>query len=179
MSIYDENHRMALQYRKTHPPGTRIELLATSETLQPVPIGTRGTIDHIDDQCGIHMKWDNGRTLALMPGEDSFRKLTAEEIAEENGGTLSRLGDDCQIIVPNDTVDCSPLGFFDELEERCWQLVKDYCDTLGIKILKENGEEPISFDIVKEIQDGILEKLQESGVQFDFDGQDEGPAMRM
>ena len=29
------------------------------------------------------MKWDNGRTLSLVPGEDSFRKLTDEELAEE------------------------------------------------------------------------------------------------
>ena len=26
---------------------------------------------------------ENGRTLAVIPGEDSFRKLTEEEIAEE------------------------------------------------------------------------------------------------
>ena len=29
------------------------------------------------------MKWDNGRALAIVPGEDSFRKLTDEELAEE------------------------------------------------------------------------------------------------
>jgi hypothetical protein len=34
------------------------------------------------------MQWDNGRTLALVPGEDSFRKLTAEELAEEQGQVL-------------------------------------------------------------------------------------------
>lgn len=31
----------------------------------------------------IHMKWDNGRMLAVIPGEDQFRKLTAQEIQAE------------------------------------------------------------------------------------------------
>lgn len=34
------------------------------------------------------MKWDNGRTLALVPGEDSFRKLTDEELAEEQNENM-------------------------------------------------------------------------------------------
>lgn len=87
MNQWEANRRMAEEYRKTHPPGTRIELLDTSETMNPVPIGTRGAIVHIDDQCHLHMKWDNGRTLAVIPGEDSFRKLTEQELAEESGIT--------------------------------------------------------------------------------------------
>lgn len=83
MNEWERNRRMAEEYRKSHPPGTRIVLLGTTETLQPVPIGMRGTVDFIDDQSQIHMKWDNGRTLAVIPGEDSFRKLTSEELAEE------------------------------------------------------------------------------------------------
>lgn len=83
MNIWERNRRMAEQYRQTHPPGTRIVLLDTSETLQPVPIGTRGTIHFIDDQSQLHMKWDNGRSLAVIPSEDSFRKLTKEEIRSE------------------------------------------------------------------------------------------------
>lgn len=29
------------------------------------------------------MRWDNGRSLGLVSGEDSFRKLTDEEISAE------------------------------------------------------------------------------------------------
>ena len=34
-------------------------------------------------KCKIFMHWDNGRTLPLNSDVDSFRKLTAEELAEE------------------------------------------------------------------------------------------------
>ena len=51
MHDFTKWERLAEQYRKTHPPGTRIVLLSTSEVDQPVPIGMRGTVDHIDDQC--------------------------------------------------------------------------------------------------------------------------------
>ena len=34
------------------------------------------------------MRWDNGRTLAIVPGEDSFRKLTDEELAEEQNDEM-------------------------------------------------------------------------------------------
>lgn len=66
-----------------YPPGTRIMLLSMDDPYVPVPEGTKGTVVHVDDAAQIHMKWDNGRTLAIVPGEDSFRKLTDEEIAEE------------------------------------------------------------------------------------------------
>ena len=39
-------------------------------------------VDYVDDAGQIHMKWDNGRTLAIVPSEDDFRKLTDEELAE-------------------------------------------------------------------------------------------------
>lgn len=51
MNDYAKWERLAEQYRKTHPPGTRLVLLSTSEVAQPIPIGMRGTVDHIDDQC--------------------------------------------------------------------------------------------------------------------------------
>ena len=50
MNEYTRREKMAEEYRITHPPGTRLVLLSTSEVAQPIPIGMRGTVDHIDDQ---------------------------------------------------------------------------------------------------------------------------------
>ena len=63
-------------------PGDRVVLIHMDDPY-PVPDGTRGTVDYVDDAGQIHMKWDNGRTLALVPGVDKFRHLTQQEIAAE------------------------------------------------------------------------------------------------
>ena len=70
------------QIQQTYTPGTRIEL-QHMEDPQPVPDGTRGSVAYVGDAGTIHMKWDNGRTLGLVPGEDQFRKLTPQELQEE------------------------------------------------------------------------------------------------
>lgn len=70
------------QIQQTYVPGTRIEL-QHMEDPQPVPDGTRGSVAYVDDAGTIHMKWDNGRTLGLVPGEDQFRKLTPQKLQEE------------------------------------------------------------------------------------------------
>ena len=44
---------------------------------------SRGTVTHVDDMGQLQMHWDNGQSLALIPEEDVFRKLTAAELAEE------------------------------------------------------------------------------------------------
>lgn len=68
--------------KQEYPPGTRI-LLNHMEDQWAVPSGTRGTVEHVDDAGQIHPKWDNGRTLAIVPQVDSFRKLTEQELQEE------------------------------------------------------------------------------------------------
>ena len=58
--------------REQYPCDTRIRLQEMNDPYSPVPAGMEGTVEHVDDVCQIHMKWDNGRTLALVPGVDRF-----------------------------------------------------------------------------------------------------------
>ena len=57
------------------PPGTRIRLNSMEDPYAPIAPGTEGEVDFVDDEGQIIMKWDNGRTLPLVPGEDSFTAL--------------------------------------------------------------------------------------------------------
>lgn len=60
--------------KEMYPAGTRIELISMEDP-QAIEPGTKGTVDFVDDAGQIHMKWDNGRTLALIPEEDSFKTI--------------------------------------------------------------------------------------------------------
>ncbi len=88
MNEYERLRRLAERHRQNYPPGTRILLNHMNDPYHPVPDGTRGTVECIDAIGQIFMKWDNGRTLPLNSDEDSFRKLTAEELAEEQHSSM-------------------------------------------------------------------------------------------
>ena len=38
-------------------------------------VGVCGTVESVDDACQLHVKWDNGSTLALNPDVDEFTIL--------------------------------------------------------------------------------------------------------
>lgn len=84
MNEYERLRRQAIVLRDMYPPGTRVECLCMNDPFAPVPSGTKGTVFHVDDLAQIHVNWDNGSSLALNRGEDSFRKLSSEEIEAEN-----------------------------------------------------------------------------------------------
>lgn len=84
LNEYERQRRIAESTKKLYPPGTRIELLSMSDSYAPVPSGTRGTVKFVDSMGTIFPEWDNGRSLGVVSSEDSFRKLTQEEIETEN-----------------------------------------------------------------------------------------------
>ena len=89
--MYRNIEKMAATTRLNYPPGTRLELISMDDP-QPIPPGSRGTVVHVDDMGTIHMRWDSGRSLGLVPGEDSFRTLTTEELeAEQDMGGMEEM----------------------------------------------------------------------------------------
>ena len=96
MNDWERLSRQAEHYKKAYPPGTRVLLQHMGNDPRPIDDNTRGTVDLVDDLGDLHCTFDNGRRLGLIPGEDSFRKLTQAELeqeqqAKENDTLTSRI----------------------------------------------------------------------------------------
>ena len=61
--------------RKNYPPGTRIVLNSMNDPYSPAEPGTRGSVRYVDDAGQLGVAWDNGRSLTLVPGLDSYRMI--------------------------------------------------------------------------------------------------------
>lgn len=65
--------------------GDRIELRHMGNDPDPIPTGTRGTVNRVcktkfpgrPPEWQIGVNWDNGRTLSLVWPEDTFLRLPA------------------------------------------------------------------------------------------------------
>ena len=77
--VYNEKKVELLRQR--YPEGTRI-CLDHMEDLCPVESGACGWVQFVDDAGTLHCKFDDGRTLGVIPGVDQFHKIEQEQIEE-------------------------------------------------------------------------------------------------
>jgi photosystem II stability/assembly factor-like uncharacterized protein len=59
----------------TELKGKRVVLIFMDDKFSNLKSGDEGTIMFTDDIGQIHVQWDNGSTLALVPGVDIYNIL--------------------------------------------------------------------------------------------------------
>lgn len=59
---------------KEYPIGCRVALDHMDDAKAP-PIGSEGTVQHIDDIGTIHVAWDCGSSLGVLYGEDRCHRI--------------------------------------------------------------------------------------------------------
>ena len=74
--IYNQNKVEILRQR--YPEGTRI-CVDSMDDYCPIESGTCGTVEFVDDAGTLHCKFDNGRTLGVIPDVDKFHKIDQEQ----------------------------------------------------------------------------------------------------
>ena len=67
-----------------YPIGTRVKLTKDMDDKYPILAGTIGIVDFIDSEGQLHMIWENGRTLALIPEVDEFEVINNLNINKDN-----------------------------------------------------------------------------------------------
>ena len=73
---FSQLSNIAKSLRERYPIGTRIKLISMGDDPRPIPPGTKGTVEGIDDIATVFCWFDNGRSLGLAYGEDHYRALT-------------------------------------------------------------------------------------------------------
>lgn len=53
-------------------PGDRIQLTFTDDQYTTLKSGDKGTVNFVDDYGTVHINWDEGSTLGLVPDHDKW-----------------------------------------------------------------------------------------------------------
>lgn len=65
--------------KEKYPEGTMVKVNKMEDPFHPVPPGTIGKVRKVDDMGTIHVSWENGQSLGLVSGMDSFEKIKNPE----------------------------------------------------------------------------------------------------
>jgi len=66
--------------RRDENRGRRVRLLRTTDPHTTLRPGAEGVVLHTDDLGTVHVKWDNGSTLGIVPGgDDEFEFIPEQE----------------------------------------------------------------------------------------------------
>lgn len=68
------NAEVLKKLEEEYSKGTRVKLVQMDDAYSP-PVGTLGRVQHIDATGSIHVKWDNGSSLAVLYGVDRCVKV--------------------------------------------------------------------------------------------------------
>ena len=71
--------------KKMYPAGTQLCCDRMQDDPRPIEPGTLGSVIGVDDIGSVMVRWDNGRSLSLVPGVDSFHVVeqTQDEVMTE------------------------------------------------------------------------------------------------
>lgn len=73
------SREQAEKIREEYPAGTRIEFVSTTDPYSRLQQGDLGTVRYVDDAGTIHINWDCGSSLGMVPGEDEFFAVEKEQ----------------------------------------------------------------------------------------------------
>lgn len=80
MENYSLNRANSVHFLREHfPSGSSIHLEQTNTFYPTINPGTKGTLDYIDNLGLFHVSWENNRCSVLIPGEDKFSVVSAEQ----------------------------------------------------------------------------------------------------
>lgn len=71
-------HDLALDKVRTMLVGRRVRLVRTTDSYTALVPGDEGTVDLVDDMGTVHVLWDNGSSLGLIPDEDQWTVISDE-----------------------------------------------------------------------------------------------------
>ena len=72
--MFGVTQKQVERLRQQYPKGTRLKLISMEDP-QGVPEGTVGEVELVDDIGQIHVRWETGSGLALIPEVDRFQKV--------------------------------------------------------------------------------------------------------